>query len=75
VYFICAGGKSSRGAHQGRLQGFKIVPLNRIVSRAAIAVLIAVLTTPSLAAEPAGAKIADFTLANGLTVVILEIKP
>ena len=69
--FVHAGGKSSRGAYQGRLQGFKIVTFKRIVSLAAVAILAAALATPSLAAEPAGPKIADFTLANGLELVVI----
>src|ERR1039457_1871211 len=71
MIFVRAGGKTSHGAHQRRLQGFKIVPLKRINSAAAIAVLAAALATPSLAAEPAGAPVADFTLANGLELVVI----
>ncbi len=47
------------------------MPLKRIVSPAAIAFLAAALATSSLAAEPAGAPIADFTLANGLQLVVI----
>ena len=47
------------------------MPLKRINSAAAIAVLAAALATPSLAAEPAGAPVADFTLANGLELVVI----
>ena len=44
--------------------------MKRIISPAGIAVL-AALATPSLAAEPAGPQIADFTLANGLELVVI----
>ena len=47
------------------------MPLKRINSAAAIAVLAAALAMPSLAAEPAGAPVADFTLANGLELVVI----
>ena len=47
------------------------MPLKRINSAAAIAVLAAALATPSIAAEPAGAPVADFTLANGLELVVI----
>jgi zinc protease len=47
------------------------VPLKRIVSAAGIAVMAAALAAPSLAAEPTGAVIADFTLANGLELVVI----
>ena len=42
-----------------------------MVFPAAIAILAAALATPSLADEPAGPKIADFTLANGLELVVI----
>jgi len=68
--FVRAGGDTSRGAPQPWLQGSKIVPLKRIISPAGFAVL-AALATPSLAAEPTGAKISDFTLANGLELIVI----
>ncbi len=46
------------------------MPLKRIISPAGIAVL-AALATPSLAAEPTGAKISDFALANGLELIVI----
>jgi zinc protease len=52
------------------LLGSKIVPLKRRISPAGIAVL-AALATPSLAAEPTGAKISDFTLTNGLELIVI----
>jgi zinc protease len=68
--FVRAGGDTWRGAPQLRLQGSKIVPLKRIIFPAGIAVL-AALATPSLAAEPTGAKIFDFALANGLELIVI----
>ena len=47
------------------------MPLKRIIFPAGIAVLAAALATPSLAAEPTGAKISDFTLANGLELIVI----
>jgi zinc protease len=47
------------------------VPSKTIASFAAIAAFAAALATPALAAEQAGAKIADFTLANGLELVVI----
>ncbi len=46
------------------------MPLKRIFSPAGIAVL-AALATPSLAAEPTGANISDFALANGLQLIVI----
>ena len=46
------------------------MPLKRIIFPAGIAVL-AALATPSFAAEPTGAKISDFTLANGLELIVI----
>ncbi len=45
--------------------------LKRIIFSAGIAVLAAALATPSLAAEPTGAKISDFTLTNGLELIVI----
>jgi zinc protease len=52
------------------LLGSKIVPLKRRIAPAGIAVLAALATT-SLAAEPTGAKISDFTLTNGLELIVI----
>ena len=49
----------------------KRVRSNALLALAAIAILAAALATPALAAEPAGAKVADFTLANGLELVVI----
>ena len=46
------------------------MPLKRRIAPAGIAVL-AALATPSLAAEPTGAKISDFTLTNGLELIVI----
>ena len=45
--------------------------LKRIIFSAGIAVLAAALATPSLAAEPTDAKISDFTLTNGLELIVI----
>ncbi len=44
---------------------------NRVASLAAIAAIAAILAPPVLAAEQAGAKVADVTLANGLELVVI----
>ncbi len=66
-----ARGLTSSGAHQRGAARFKTVPSKSNVSLAAIAILAAALAMPSLAAEPAGAPVADFTLANGLQLVVI----
>ena len=45
--------------------------VHRATRLAAIAAIAAVLSAPALCAEQAGAKVADFTLANGLQLVVI----
>jgi zinc protease len=47
------------------------VSANRVACLAVIASIAAVLAAPALAAEQAGAKVADVTLANGLELVVI----
>ena len=66
--FVFRGGVSSHRVTNQRLFN---VSAQRTVRLAIVATLAAALAAPALRAEPSGAKVADFTLANGLELVVI----
>jgi len=68
VRFVFRGGVSSHRVTNQRLFN---VSAQRTVRLAIVATLAAALAAPALRAEPSGAKVADFTLANGLELVVI----
>jgi len=65
-----ASGETSRRAHERRQPACQIVKRKRRIVAAA-GLLAATFATSSLAAAPAGAPVEDFTLANGLELVVI----
>jgi zinc protease len=62
---------TARGAHQlGGCKGPN-VPFKHQIFVVTAAMIAAALATPALAAEPGGAKVADYRLANGLELVVI----